>query len=231
MRNRSGKIRGTTLAVGIGAAAALVLAGCGGSSDNGEAKKSGPQVAADAAAALKAAGAFHVVGTMTQDGKPSNIDLQIQNNDVSGTMTLDGAKVELVVLGGKAYIKGDSKFWTSNNVPSQTAALLNGRWVAAPASAASDLADLSANGLAKELQNPTDSPLTDPVHKAKVDGKSVVVVTQKDGSELDVAAKDKPYPLRIVNKGDQAGSLNFTGYGEKKPIKTPPSPLNLDNAA
>jgi hypothetical protein len=232
MLNRSGKVRGTTLAVGIGAAAAsLVLAGCGGSSDNGEAKKTGPQVASDAAAAIKASSAFHVAGTVTEDGKPSSIDMQIQNNDVSGTMTMQGAKLNLVIVGGKVYIKGDSKFWSSNNVPAQTAALLGGRWVIAPASSADEFKTFSATGLADDFEHPTDGPFQNDVHKAKVDGKSVVVVTQKDGSELDVAAKGKPYPVRAVSKGDQTGTLTFSGWDQTQPIKTPPSPLNLDNSA
>lgn len=231
MLDRRGKVRSTTLAVGIIASASVLLAGCGGSSDNGEAKKTGPQVASDAAAAIKSSGAFHVAGTMTEAGKASNVDLQIQNNDVSGTITLDGAKLNLIVLNGHAYIKGDSKFWTSNNVPAQTAALLNGRWVTAPPSSASEFKDFSASGVADDLEHPTDGDFQNAVRKAKVDGKDVVVVTQKDGSELDVAAKGKPYPVRTVSKGDQTGTLTFSGWGEKQPIKTPPSPLDLSKAS
>jgi hypothetical protein len=231
MLDRLGKVRSTTLAVGIVTTTSLVLAGCGGSSDNGEAKKTGPQVAADAAAAVKSAGGFHVSGTVDQSGQPSTVDLQIQNNDVSGTISLAGAKLSLIIVNGKAYIKGDTKFWTGNNVPAQTAALLNGRWVAAPASSASEFSNLTAAGLANDLQHPTDSSFTDPVHKAKLNGKSVVVVTQKNGSLLYVAATGKPYPVRIVNKGTSAGTSDFSNWGQTQPIKTPPSPLDLNSSS
>ena len=231
MLDRSGKARRATLAVGVVTTTSLVLAGCGGSSDNGEAKKTGPQVAADAAAAVKSAGGFHVSGTVNQGGKPSTVDLQIQNNDVSGTISLEGAKLNLIIVNGKAYIKGDTEFWTGNNVSAQTAALLNGRWVAAPASSTSEFSSLTAAGLASDLQHPTDSSFKTPVHKAKIDGKNVVVVTQQDGSELDVAASGKPYPVRIVNKGSSAGTTTFSGWGQTQPITTPPSPLDLNNAS
>lgn len=225
------RVRRGTLAVGVGVAAtSVILAGCGGSSDNGEAKKTGPQVASDAADAMKAAGAFHIAGTMTQSGKPTSVDLQIQNNNVSGKMTLDGASFNLVIVNGKAYIKGDTKFWTASGVPAQSAALLNGRWVSAPSSTSSDFSELTADGFAKELKNPSDGAINTQVHKAQVNGKDVVVVTQKDGSELDVAAKGKPYPLRISNKGE-SGALTFSGWGQTQPITTPPSPLDLNNNA
>lgn len=225
------RVRCSTLVVGVGVAAtSVILAGCGGSSDNGEAKKTGPQVASDAADALKTAGAFHISGTMTSDGKPTSVDLQIQGNSASGKMTLDGATFNLVIINGKDYIKGDTKFWTTSGVPAQSAALLNGRWVTAPSSTSSDFAQLTADGFAKELKNPSDGTIQNPVHKAKLDGKDVVVVTQKDGSEMDVAAKGKPYPQRISNK-KESGALTFSGWGERQPIKTPPSPLDLSNAS
>ena len=47
-------------------------------------------------------------------------------------------------------------------------------------------------------------------------------------SELDVAAKGKPYPVRISNKGE-SGALTFSGWGQTQPINTPPSPLDLNN--
>jgi hypothetical protein len=226
------QVRRTSFALGIGlVATSVVLAGCGGSSDNGEAKKTGPQVASDAAAALKAAGAFHVAGTVKDNGKPASIDLQIQDSDVSGTMALNGAKLDLVIVNGKAYIKGDNNFWQTNGVPSQTAALLDGRWVTAPSSASTDFKQFSATGLATELEHPSNSPIQTQVHKAKVDGKDVVVLTEKDGTEIDVAATGKPYPLRVIQKGTETGTLTFSGYGKQQAITTPPSPLDLNNAA
>jgi hypothetical protein len=223
------RVRSGTLAVGVGVAAtSVILAGCGASSDNGEAKKTGPQVASDAADAMKAAGAFHIAGTANEGGKPMSVDLQIQNNDLSGKLTLDGASFNLIVVNGKAYIKGDTKFWTASGVPAQSAALISNRWVLAPSSTSADFSQLTADGFAKEFKNPSDSAIQTTVRKAKVDGKNVVVVTQKDGSELDVAAKGKPYPVRISNKGE-SGALTFSGWGQTQPINTPPSPLDLNN--
>jgi hypothetical protein len=57
----------------------------------------------------------------------------------------------------------------------------------------------------------------------------VVVTTQKDVGELDVANTGKPYPLRITNKGTESGALTFSDFGTKQPITAPPSPIQVSS--
>jgi hypothetical protein len=211
--------------------AAVLLTACGGSDDNGESAKKGPQVAADAADALQKAGAAHLTGTGTQNGKPMTLDVHVVGSSASGTVTMGGAKVDLVSVGGKVYVRASSDFWSQNGVPAAAEALLNGKWVIVPAQAASELQQFSLKGLADQLRHPSNGTIKDAVHTDTVDGAKVVVVTESDGSTLDVAATGTPYPLRIVDKGSDAGTITASEFGKKTTITAPSGALDLSRLA
>lgn len=69
-----------------------------------------------------------------------------------------------------------------------------------PESAASDFSTVTLKGLADAIRTPSGTTIEDPLDTATVDGQKVVVVTQSDGSTLDVAATGKPYPLKEESK-------------------------------
>jgi len=210
--------------------AAVLLTACG-SSDNGESGKKGPQVAADAANALEKAGGAHLSGTGTQDGKPMQLDVTVVGADATGTVTMDGAKLDLVNVGGKLYIRASGDFWTQNGVPATAVTLLDGKWVILPADSAGELSQFSVKGLADELRHPSNGSIKDAVHTDTVDGKKVVVVTESDGSTLDVAATGTPYPLKIVDKGSEASTITASDFGKKTKITAPSDALDLSQLA
>jgi hypothetical protein len=225
-------MRVRTLVV-AGLAAALLTACGGGSSGNGEAAKKGPQVAADAANALEQAGAAHLKGNVTEQGQSGDVDLQLQGTDVSGTITLGGQKVQLISTGGKIYAKAPAAFWSSFGAPESIAGQLDGQWVIVPGEAASSFDTFTLKGLADSLRTPTGgTTINDPVSTATVDGQKVVVVTQSDGSTLDVASSGQPYPLKAENKGgDSPGTLTFSDFGKKTTITAPSGALDLTQLA
>ena len=211
--------------------AAVLLTACGGSGDNGESAKKGPQVAADAANALEKAGAAHLSGTGTQDGKPMQLDVTVVGADATGTVTMDGAKLDLINTGGKLYVRASGDFWTQNGVPAAAVSLLDGKWVILPAGSAGELSQFSVQGLADELRHPSDGTIKDAVHTDTVDGQKVVVVTESNGSTLDVAATGTPYPLKIVDKGSEASTITASDFGKKTKITAPSDALDLSQLA
>jgi hypothetical protein len=211
--------------------AAVLLTACGGSGGNGESAKKGPQVAADAANALEKAGAAHLSGTGTQDGKPMQLDVTVVGADATGTVTMDGAKLDLINVGGKLYIRASSDFWAQNGIPAAAVSLLDGKWVILPADSAGELSQFSLKGLADELRHPSDGTIKDAVHTDTVDGKKVVVVTESNGSTLDVAATGEPYPLKIVDKGSEASTITASDFGKKTKIAAPSGALDLSQLA
>jgi hypothetical protein len=227
-------MRARSLARGLTAAglSAVLLTACGGGdSGNGEAAKKGPQVAADAANALEQAGAAHAKGTVTSNGQSGDLDLQLQGTDVSGTLTMQGEKVQIVGTGGKTYIQAPASLYAAQNIPDAIAGQLAGKWVIVPESAASDFSTFTLKGLADDLRKPTSGTIKDPVTTATVDGQKVVVVTESDGSTLNVAATGTPYPLKEESKGTEPSSVTLSDFGKKTTITAPAGALDLTQLA
>src|ERR1700712_4142525 len=156
---------------GMVALVALPLfAGCGGPKSNGEAKKAGPAVAADAAEALRQTGAVHAKGIGTESGKPAQLDLQLQGDEIDGSITLDNQPINIVVTGGQTYFKAPASFWKTSGVPAAAAIGLDNKWVKLPQSESKSLtSDLSFNSIADQIKAPTDGgPIQQPVKTGKL---------------------------------------------------------------
>jgi hypothetical protein len=208
------------------ALAAGLLAACG-SDDNGESAKKGSQVAADAATALENAGAVHIIGNGTTDGAQSTVDLRLQGQDAKGTIGMSGEQLQIVETGGKVYIQAPSGFWTQNGVPQAAVTLLDGKWVIVPSSAADQFSEFTIKGLADQIRHPSGATIKDDVKSGTLNGQKTVVVSQTDGSTLDVAATGSPYPLRAVDKGSNPGTITASDFGKKTTITAPAGAVDL----
>ena len=211
----------------VAAAAALLLTACGGRPLDG---KTGPEVADAAADALEKAGSVHVAGTIEQDGEEGDVDLHLQGEGVTGTLTVGGVEVELLSVDDQVYLQAPPEFWSGFGMPEEFAAQFDGKWVVVPAEGASEFQDFSLQGFIDELRNP-ESSVKDDVSTGEVDGTDVVVVEQEDGSTLSVADDDDAYPLEISNKGDNPGTLTFSRFGEEEVISAPDDALDLNELA
>ena len=98
----------------------LAVAGCGGggspannaSNGNGEAAKSAQQVVADAVKAADAAGSLHMSGQVDASGRQIALDLNIvTKKGATGSFTLGGQKIDLVIDGTDAYLKAGAGFY------------------------------------------------------------------------------------------------------------------------
>lgn len=207
--------------------AAVLLTACGGPDGNGESAKKGPQVAADAADALDKAGAVHLTGAGTMDGKPMTLDLHLQGEDATGTIGEGSDQVKIVATGGKLYVQASGGFWAQNGVPAAAAGTLADKWVIVPSDAAGQVMPFTMKSLSDDLRHPTDGTIEDGVHTSTLDGKKVVVVTQSTGGVLDVAATGRPYPLRTMDKGKDPVTIDATDFGKKVTITAPSGALDL----
>jgi hypothetical protein len=204
------------------AASVLVISACSSStSDNGEAKKKGPQVSKDAAAALKSAGSAHFQGTQTDGANSATIDLQLIPDGGIGTITQAGSTVHLVNTGGNSYIKAPAAFYTAQGATAANAATAADKWVKVP-TASNSFAEFTLNALADDLAKPSSgSKIEDAVTKGKLDDQSVVILKQTDGSQLFIAADGPAYPLKLVSAGTTKSTSTFTDFGKKVTITAP----------
>jgi hypothetical protein len=222
-----GSTSGTSTDAVAGSASSSAPATPATPAGNGEAAKTGSQVAADAADALASASAVHMVGNGISDGQPLSMDLHLQGSDVSGTVTMGGQPLGLLSAGGKTYMQATAAFWKTQQVPTSIAKKLDGRWVLVPAEAGNPFAEFSLPKLADQLRTPDSTTWQPAVTKGSYQGQDVVVISESDGSTTQVAATGKPYPLQAVDKGSEPGTLTFSDYGVAVPITAPPSPLDL----
>jgi hypothetical protein len=209
--------------LGVAAGAALLLTACAGGPLDG---KTGPEVAAAAADALDAAGAVHVTGTMTEDGKDGAVDMDLQGKDSTGTLTVSGVELQLRSVDGTVYLQAPADFWASSGLSADGAAKVDGKWVIVPDEAAAQFAEFSLDGIVADLRKP-DSKIKDDVTSAESHGKPVVVVEHEDGSTLSVLNDEPAYLVTMTDESDSSEKLTFSRFGEKQTIEAPADAMDL----
>ena len=218
--------------------AAVLLTGCGGGDADEAAapsasptptadSRSGEELVTDAVAALREAGAVHATGTFTQDGKEAGLDMQLQDSSASGSLTMDGQTIQLLVVAGDAYLQAPAEFWVASGSPESFAQMIADKWLLMPADQAGDLGPLSLDGLTDELVDP-ESGVGEDVRTGQVDGADVMIATTEDGATMSVLADGSDYPVLIEKIGqDEPGSVAFSGFGKRQEITAPKDFIDL----
>jgi hypothetical protein len=223
---------GRLLVIGL-ASLALLAEGCGGggggSKSNGEADKTAKEIVADAKAAAKKASSVHFHGSIVESGTPLKVDIRIDGaKGGTGSLTIQGAKVEIVRVGNEAYLKGSTAFYTQI-AGAAAAQLLKGKWLKGSATSG-DLAALAAltdiNKLFEAALKPTGTITKG--KEATVDGRNVIGVDSSDGGTLYVATTDEPYPIEITQaSGNSTGTLHFDEWNKMVDVKAPTNAVDV----
>jgi hypothetical protein len=234
----------------VAVALTALLAGCGGSSSststsstaetttsptpysplpNGEAGKFPDTIVLDALAAAKASKGVHVVGSVTNGGKPLKLDLDLVTGEGgSGTVTSNGLTFEIVRIGAKAYFKGDAKFW-SHFGGGAARSLPVGTWIEASA-VTGDLAAFTPLTSVQQLFSAvlgSHGPLEKATGLVRANGKAAIAIIDSGlGSTLLVSANGPPYPLGVEEKG--GGVVTFDHWNQPAPLTAPKNALELD---
>ena len=188
----------------------LALCTCGGSSSSGEAGRTPDQVFSDVAAAVRSVSTYHLVIDSTQNGSPLRLDMHIAGKgNVSGSMSLQGFMVDVVINSGAAYLHGSKDFWTRFG-NAATANLVGDRWVRVPTSAATSLT--TPIGMFTDTQKIANCLIQGPhgtltSSTSSVGGQAVTELRDPGDAPgstpgtFDVAASGPPYPVRLVSNG------------------------------
>lgn len=212
----------------IGLAVVVALAGCGGSSSNGEAKKSAEQVVADAKKAAVNASSVHVSGNITDNGTPLRIDLTlVKPQKGKGSLAEQGLKFDVIRVGDTVYIRGSEAF-LKQFAGAAAATLLKGKWL---------------KGSATNSQFAALAPLTDAQQlfkaalgqhgKLKNNGevtfqgqKAIEIVDTTQGGKLYVAATGDPLPVALRGSKQQ-GRVNFSNWNADATVEAPAGAVDL----
>jgi hypothetical protein len=217
----------------------LALGGCGGSSSssssstssgNGIASKSPEQIVAAAKQTAIQARTVHVAGSIVSDNKPISLDMElVAGHGGKGKLTIDFLPVRLVQIDKAVYINGSAGFY--KHVAGDAAAqLLQGKWLKTSASS-SDFRELTQ---LTDLGKLIDATLSSHGEKLSVTGtstikgqKAVGITDEIRGGTLYVAATGQPYPLEIVKKGSEGGTVTFDRWNSPVKLTPPAGALDL----
>ncbi|MDQ1680408.1 MAG: hypothetical protein QOI42_1267 [Frankiaceae bacterium] len=193
---------------------------------------SGPDVLKRVAAALQAAGSARATGTAAFLGTSPGKFVMVLNRDAAEvTLSYQGASVELISIKTASYMKAPLALWTAEKLPSATAKKLAGKWIALPNSMNTGANSFTLDGLAKELEHPTDSKVLAKTEKSTFHGVPVIVVKQADGSVLYVSAAGPALPLYLKNGSKDKAEITFSDFGKGNTITAPKGALDLSQLA
>jgi len=170
----------------------------------------------------------HITGSMTEDGEKTALDMAgtVDGSNQQATFTTSDGEFTLLTVGGKNWIKGDAKYWTSS-AGADAAKAIGAKWLAVPASEAKDMGDTNLKGLlteifAEEGMSKLES-LTTEVAESTESGVATYVLTDKvgDTGELVVTADGKAQLIKISGPKSDPGELAFSEWDAVKPFVAP----------
>jgi hypothetical protein len=216
----------------------VLVAGCGGgsaasgqappasaSATNGLEKLTAQQVLTKTKAAIDAASSVHVKGT---SGGVS-LDLTVGRSSATGSITIEGSKIEILAVDGAAYMKADKAFWAK--LSPSAATVLADKYVKVGAGATAQFRSFTS--YATFMSGLTDS-LTTPTLTGQGVVLGIKVVQVSDGSTtakpgvLSVSNVGSALPVQITDGGTSAGAATFTDWSKPVPASAPPAGQVLD---
>jgi hypothetical protein len=207
----------------------VVLAGCGGSSNNGVASKSAAEILAASKSAADSASSVHVAGKNSQGPLSITLNLDLASNGGRGQISVLGNAFELIRVGSTLYLKGNPAFYQRLGAAAHPPP---GTWLKAP-SKSGQLAQLAA------FTEPTRelNTLLSTVGPAKgatttINGQKAIELKESGklySGSLYVATTGKPYPIEIVKHGRETGQITFTGWNKPVSLTAPPSAIEISH--
>lgn len=215
--------------------ALVFAAGCGGGGGGGNdqssdlASKPANEVVKDAVNAAEAASSVHISGQVAESGEKIGLDLTlVRGKGATGSATLRGAKVDVVLIGKAGYLRAGSDFWKQVPHASFVAPILADKWLKIPANKFGAFSGDVANEKKLFDQLNIHGELTNQ-GAATFKGESVVAIYDpKQHTKLYVAASGTPYPAGIVKaEKPDAGTLSFDDWNKSVTLTAPKGALDL----
>src|SRR5260370_6189523 len=199
--------------------------------------RTGPQIVGDASSALRSIHSAHVAIQGNYQGSASEFDGDIENQNISGTITVgSGGKSRMVVVAGKFYLYGPDLIAFSHVTDSSISAKVGETWIVMPDGLIADQKSLEAFG---DFSGMADCIKSGVGYTKKgtstISGRSVVEVQDAAGSQVFVQISAPHYPIRLVvdtsecSAGGQSlgGTFDLTRIGDHFGIAPPANSTDL----
>jgi hypothetical protein len=230
-------------AVAAAAMATVLVAGCGtgdggaapeptpGPTDNGVSAMPGNAILARTKVALENANSYRITGHVPVDKQKMELDLKIKGDDVGGFLKYDGARVDLLAVGGQRYIRPDEAFWVQTfgaEAAENMAKLMGDKWAKVPEDEKGFDEIFQVTRIETLLDNSGTMTKGTPT---EVNGVAAVPLTEEggDGSALYVATTGEPYPVLIESADPADGRIAFSEFGAPfAEVAAPPEAQVID---
>ncbi|GAA2701899.1 hypothetical protein [Actinoplanes palleronii] len=213
----------------VAAIGGLLLAGCTSGTpepatppDNGVAVLAATEILDRATQALAAAKSYHLSGAFTGSDGYVTVDLKRSGENLLGEMTMDGKKIEALVVDGQKFVRLDKNFLTmamGEDLAEQFAPIMTKNWLKPPVDGATfgELTDLFE---VKEMIKPKGALSKG---EASISSQRPVIALLDSGNTFEsvlVATTGEPLPVKVTYPG--GGLMVFTDFGADFPeIKLP----------
>jgi hypothetical protein len=210
------------LIAGIGAVA---LAACGSSVASGGAAphRSASTFISQMKSAVRGASSMHMTGHLSNEGKPIGLNLGVlRAGGLNGSITQSGVPLHLIGTRRSVYVKATPAFLHELHAGAAVCSLMCGKYVQLSGAQADQLTgSLSMASLTRSLT--TGLPSFRQTGSTTVNGQPAVELRGNDGSTLDLAARGKPYPLRVVAPRGRRAAVTFSQWSRVPAPSAPPA--------
>ncbi|MGW7421208.1 hypothetical protein ACWGJB_14240 [Streptomyces sp. NPDC054813] len=172
-----------------------------------------------------------MAGTVVTSGRTYQLDMRLNADGGTGSVTSKGATFHLLRVGRTLYLQADADFWNhADGSDTSAAGALDGKYVKVP----------QGDPSYKKFSGFTDKDLllsglltlhgslsTDGHHEQSGTPTIRIAGDGGSGGTLDVSLKGKPYPLRLERAGG-AGTLTFTDWGRSFSVTEPKKGETVD---
>ncbi|MEU0970647.1 hypothetical protein ABZ357_36495 [Streptomyces sp. NPDC005917] len=198
---------------------------------NGVGKLSPDVIQSKTRAAATSVATVRMAGTVVTSGRTYDLDMRLNADGGTGSVTSKGATFHLLRVGETLYLQADADFWShADGRDTSAAGKLDGKYVKVPQG---DPSYKKFSGftdkdvLLSGLLTLHGSLSTDGHHEQS--GTPTIRITGDSGSggTLDVSLQGKPYPLRL-ERGGGAGTLTFSDWGKAFSVTEPEKGETVD---
>ena len=206
------------------------LVACGGDDGESLANLTAGDIFEKTKAAVSAAMSVHATGEAIR-GTTIKLDLRVSETGSTGTLTTEGATIELLFAGDAFFVKAGKESWTALTGDAASGEVLAGRYVKVPTT------EDGFAGLREFVdwdvfvdEVVMDDGLTSKGETKTINGQEAVELFDTQSAwRLWIPVEGKPLPLQVV---DPVGNtIEFRDWGEPVSIETPPADQVIDLSA
>jgi hypothetical protein len=185
-------------------------------------------------AAMRSATRFHLVGNVTDAGKPLSLDIHFAPRKAAGWIKVNGEKIELIRPGGASlYFRLPRTMW-KRLAGEQAAVIFSGKWVKVPVNDkrfATLAHDFDAKAFTGDMSDQISSGLKK-VGPATVGGVRATEYKPASGKgRVLIAQYGPPVILKVVEPSRHGSeTIRFSDYGKAYEFRSPPATLVIDLA-